>query len=113
MGEGAGEVLTSPEYAPGTVRKIVHANGPLLEPYDKSKPGYVTIATLTGDEVTKCEKHIPIKGHPSMLYGFYGKGRVVVCSSHPELGDKVTGNADMVPELMRWVAGVNRGLEAH
>ena len=104
MEAGGGAIFTSPEYAPKTVRKIVHANGPLLDVYDRSRPGYVTIATLAGDEVTQCKQHIPLKGYPSMLYDAYGKGRVVVCSSHPELADEATGNGAMLPERIRWLA---------
>jgi hypothetical protein len=46
-----------------------------------------------------------MKGYPYLLYSFYGEGRVVLCSSHPEPADKATGSAAMVPEIVRWLAG--------
>ena len=112
MEKGASEIFASPSYLPPTVRKIRHANGPLWETYDKKKPLYV-VAAFTGRTGTvdfrpdhpAAQPGSFFADHPCIVCDFYGKGRVVLCSSHPELADKTTGNAAMIPEMIRWLAG--------
>ncbi len=114
MEDEASKVFTLPEYLPATVRTIRHANGPQWEINDPSKPMYV-VATFTGrtGTVDFNPEHVCAKpgsfftDHPCIVYDLYGKGRVVLCSSHPEIADKATGNAAMLLEMIRWLAGRN------
>ncbi len=114
MEDEASKVFTLPEYLPATVRKIRHANGPLWEINDPSKPMYV-VATFTGENGTLDfrPEHVCAKpgsffaDHPCIVYDLYGKGRVVLCSSHPEIADEANGTAGMIPEIIRWLAGRN------
>ncbi len=108
------EVFTSAAYLPPTVGTIRHANGPLWEINDPDRPLHVA-ATFTGSNGTVdfnpdhvCAKPASFfAGHPCIIYGFYGKGRVVLFSSHPEIADEANGTAGMLPEVIRWLAVKN------
>ncbi len=113
MEEDASKVFMLPEYLPAMVRNIRHANGPLWEINDPSKPIYV-VATFTGRTGTKDfrPEHVCAKpgsffaGHPCIVCDLYGKGRVALFSSHPEIAGDANGTAGMVPEIIRWLAGM-------
>ena len=88
---------------PAGKRKMLYANGPIIQPDDKNDiPAYETLAFFR----TEFAKNGSPKGvmidSPAIVRGTYGKGRVLSSSPHPE---QTSGMEDLIPSAVRWVSG--------
>ncbi len=81
---------------------VSYQNGPIIVPanYDKLEPYRVLAYFRT--EVAENDSPVGVQiDSPAIAYGPYGKGRVLICSPHPEL----TPNMNvLVPKLARFAA---------
>ena len=81
---------------------VVYQNGPVVHPanYEKLKPYSVIAFFRTEIAENNAPKGVQVNS-PAILYGAYGKGRVVISSPHPEL----TPNLNyFVPRLVKFAA---------
>lgn len=85
----------------GTV-DVAYQNGPVFHPanYEELKPYSVLAYFRTEIAENDAPKGVQVNS-PAIAYGAYGKGRVIICSPHPEL----TPNLNcLVPKLTKFAA---------
>jgi glutamine amidotransferase-like uncharacterized protein len=89
--------------AAGT-HEIRYANGPILAPHDREDiPAYETVAYFRTELAENDTPEGIMVDSPAIARGFFGKGRVVVSSPHPESTEGMEGT--FAPAAVRWVAG--------
>lgn len=82
---------------------VSYQNGPIFHPanYEQLKPYSVIAYFRTEVAENNAPKGVQINS-PAIAYGAFGKGRVVICSPHPELTPDLNS---FVPKLARFAAG--------
>lgn len=81
---------------------IVYQNGPVFHPanYDKLTPYSVLMYFRTETAENNAPRGVQVNS-PAIAYGPYGKGRVIICSPHPELTPNMSF---IVPKLVKFAA---------
>lgn len=97
----AGEDLTGLE---PKVHEVYYENGPVIAPQeDGDIPPFETVAYFRSELAENETPQGIMIDSPAIARGFFGKGRVVISSPHPERTDSMDGS--FVPAAVRWAAG--------
>ncbi|MBQ4204165.1 MAG: hypothetical protein II655_10750, partial [Thermoguttaceae bacterium] len=82
--------------------EIDYQNGPVVHPanYKDLKPYSVLAYFRTEVAQNDAPKGVQVNS-PAIAYGAYGKGRVIICSPHPELTPNLN---NFVPRLVKFAA---------
>lgn len=81
---------------------VAYQNGPVFHPanYDKLETYKVLAYFRTETAENNAPKGVQIDS-PAIAYGAYGKGRVIICSPHPELTPKLNY---IVPKMVKFAS---------
>ena len=113
MEHDASYVFSSACYLPPGRRIIEMHNGPLWTPAppDSARPACRVLASYTGATGTDKYGGDLFSGKPAIVTDFYGHGRVILFSPHPELAS-TNGNLAMIPEAVLWLSRTNGATRA-
>lgn len=87
---------------------VYYENGPVLEADpDSWLPPFTTLATYRGEIKDNKDAEAVMKGSPAITASYYGAGRMICFSPHPELTHDM---GDMVMRAITWAKRDSEGL---